>query len=441
MTAVPVSDTNGSSSNHKSGSAVAVAGGVIGGLAFVGLLAFLVWYWKRRTRKRRSSLLTPLSVYPSLAKGDKEGYTIQRGSIGPTPRSAKIKASVRAQYNRVRGRLDNISRGGHSGTSSVDMNRGAQLGRNDRNVAIKERLMKVWALFGKLQWRGPGRSENNDDIFAARGLGGSLKEKEKPRPLANKPELLTEDDVLDSEAQRRRSPRGRGGSLGTALGGLGLDFSEDPFSDVNATTRTSANPPPPLATGANNPFSDANAIAGASMPGYTAYVPDSQHSRGQSADPTIALDRAMDPRVVNGTSRPPSDLTAGYAESSIYFRDSASSFDTRRNKFRSDPFDLEPLSQSPNVYGRPVAGASDLPVIGSSDIRRMPSKNSSRYRLRSSTIDGGLLAPWGDAVRRPVPAAHARNSSLGSSRYTSGVSDRSMDDWAVPGPNMGPRAV
>ncbi|KUI59429.1 hypothetical protein VP1G_06709 [Cytospora mali] len=426
LTDIPVSGI-GSSSNYGSRSAIALAGGVIGGLAFAGLLAFLIWFWRRRTQKRRSTLLTPLTADPSLGKEEKEGYVIQRDSRGPTPFSTKVKAAVRLQYNRIRGRNS----------------RSVSPVRDDKDMTNQGRIMKVWAALGGPTRRGRRWNENKNDTFATRGTRGSIKEREDPRsrPNTNKPSLFTKGGELDSEAQQRPLSRIRGTSVGIALGGLDLNFGEDPFNDVNATTHTSANPPPLFATGANNPFSDANAIGRrAYMPTPSTYMADIRHSRGQSVDSAFAPNRSMNLRAVDNTSRPPSGSTAAYADSSIYLRDSASSFDTRRNKFRSDPFDLEPLSQTSNMYGRPAMGTSGLSTIGNGDIRRMPSTNSERYRQDMSTTDGGLVGQGGGLIL-PVPAAHARYNSLGSSRYTSGVSEGTVDNWSAPGPDLSPRAL
>lgn len=410
VAAVPVSGNDGNSS-HTSRSA-AVAGGIIGGLALAALLVALIWFWRRKMQRRRSTLLTPLSplsVTQSIGREENGAYIIQRDSIGPTSFSTKVKASVMAQYNRVRG-IRNPS---------------ASPYRDGSDMTIKDRIGKVWASFGGPRNRGPRWSEKKNDAFSARGIGGSLKEKDVPRsvPLAYKPGLLTGGGDLDSEAQRRRLSRTRGASVGTTLGGLDFNFGGDPFSDVHATPHPSAKPPPLFATGANNPFSDSNAIgAEAYMPKPSSYVAEIRHSRGQSVDSTLTPNRNTHLRVVGGMSRPSSGSTAAYADSSIYLRDSTSSFDTRRNKFRSDPFDLEPLS-------RTVAGSDGVPTALTSDLHRMPSTNSERYRQGVGTADGGL------------PAAHASYNSLHSSRYTSGVSEGSMNEWAAPGSDLGPRAL
>lgn len=397
---------------------------------------------------------------------------IERDSIGPTPRSTKVKVALRAQYSRVRGR---IARSGSirsiSSTNSgrsVDMNRGnsqfmdsspiVEGGRKNSsavapdggNTSFKD---QIWAILAKLRgpkMRDPGWNENKNDIFAARGLGGSMKEKDNPRtrPITNKPDFLTllnmDDTELDREAQRRRMSRTRGGSESSVLGGLNLNFSQDPFSDANAMTSNSAKPAPLLVSGANNPFSDANAIPGPAYPPQpSTYVADIRRSRGQSVGTTIDLNQVMDLRVVNGVSRPPSGATTrpGGYESTMYMRESTASFEsfnTRRNKFRSDPFDLEPLSQGSGSFDRSAVASSTFSTVGSSGAGRYPSTSGSIPIAHQS---GVRSVPGGDVIRKPVPAAHTRDNSLGSSKYTSGVSEGSMDDWSDPGPDVGPRAV
>lgn len=413
---------------------------------------------------------------------------IERDSIGPTPRSTKVKVALRAQYSRVRGR---IARSGSirsiSSTNSgrsVDMNRGNSqfmdtspvVGRGrqnssalppneEDNLSFKDRIAAIWTKLRGPQMRDPGWNENKNDIFAARGLGGSMKEKENPRtrPVTNKPDFLTllnmDDNELDREAQRRRMSRTRGGSDSSVLGGLNLSFGQDPFSDVNAITSNSAKPAPFQVSGANNPFSDANAIPGPTYaPQPSSYVADIRRSRGLSVGTTVDLNQVMDLRVVNGVSRPPSGATArpGGYESTMYMRESAvsaasfESFNTRRNKFRSDPFDLEPLSQDSSTFDRSAVASSTFSTVGSSS-------GGYRYDSTSGSIPighhqsgvgvgvgvglGGRSATGGDVIRKPVPAAHVRENSLGSSKYTSGVSEGSMDDWSDPGPDVGPRAV
>lgn len=462
---------SGSHRSNGNGSTVAVAGGVVGGVALVSLIAFLIWFWRRRSAKRhRDTLLTPLSADPSFGRdirNEKTPYLIHRDSIGPTPRSTKVKAALRAQYGRVRGRFDTLARstsvrsnGSHSSGPSVDMNRGnsqfmdsspisthqrsgssaLSSARDDSEPTMKERIMEMWTRFigsGKQNMAGDDRN----DIFAARGITGAMSEKPMPsaRRPSNKPDFLTllnmDDGELDREAQKRRMSR-RGGSEGSGL--LNLDFGGNPFSDVHALGEPRNGPP--MASGANNPFSDANAIIQPPKP--STYVDGIRRSRHQSlGSSTVDLSKPYDIRglrVVNEETR---------RQDSTFFRDSQASassietFATKRDKFRSDPFDLEQLSSQvsgsiPNYTARPgFTSTSNF----STDATRFSSSGSISMQYQMSV--GSSLAPGAVDVTRPPAAAHARNRSDVSSKYTSGFSAGTLDEWSEPGPDVGPAAM
>lgn len=403
-------------------------------------------------------------------RSEKGPYLIHRDSIGPTPRSTKVKAALRAQYGRVRGRFDTIARSrsvssvsSHAPGRSVDMNRGnsqfmdaspinthsrnnssALSARNDGDMSIKERIMEMWARF-----KGSGKQElsgdEKNDIFAARGIAGGSKGKTSPssRPLANKPDFLTllnmDDNELDREAQRLRMSRTRGGSEGSGLGGLNLDFGEDPFSDLNAVSTSNQRPGPPMASGANNPFSDANAIGGSIPRKPSNYVADIRRSRGQSIGSFIDMDKAYNIRglrVVNEEAAAGSAAGGiGTARGQSFYRDSQvsaasfESFTTKRDKFRSDPFDLEQLSSQvsgsiPNYTSRAMYEHARLSSSGSI---------SQQYQMSVGSLGAGILS-------RP-PAAHTRHLSDTSSKYTSGISEGTLAEWSDPGPDVGPAAT
>ncbi|KAJ4388172.1 hypothetical protein N0V93_008779 [Gnomoniopsis smithogilvyi] len=462
---------NGSNGN---GSTIAVAGGVIGGVALISLIAFFIWFWRRRlSKKRRDTLLTPLSADPSFGRdvrGEKGPYLIHRDSIGPTPRATKVKAALRAQYGRVRGRFDNIARSAsvrsassHASGRSVDMNRGnsqfmdaspvnthsrnnssALSARDDGDMSIKERIMEMWARF-----KGSGKQEiagdEKNDIFAARGISAGAKGRSSPssRPLANKPDFLTllnmDDNELDREAQRLRMSRTRGGSEGSGLGGLNLDFGEDPFSDLNSIGSSKQRPGPPMASGANNPFSDANAVVDSIPRKPSTYVADIRRSRGQSVGSVIDMNRAYDIRGLRVVNEEPAGSAAiGAARGQSFYRDSQvsaasfESFATKRDKFRSDPFDLEQLSSQvsgsiPNYTSRAMYDNGGGARVSSSG------SISQQYQMSIGSLGAGILA-------RPA-AAHTRHLSDTSSKYTSGISEGTLAEWSDPGPDVGPAAT
>ncbi|KAI8627591.1 hypothetical protein F5Y19DRAFT_465782 [Xylariaceae sp. FL1651] len=418
---------------------VAVAGGVIGGLAVVSLVAFLVWFWRKRLmKKRRSTLLTPLSADGADARGEKGPYIISRNSLGPTTIPEKLRAVVGYNYQRLRGRVNSLV--ARSPKPSVDLNRGnSQFGLPDTTASrsssragnagtgtttAKGRFVDWWGRLtedGNLNWKlrsDPKSGRLNNDTFTA--LPSTAGNKRR----GSQPDFLTLLS-MDEKQQGAGNAAGGGGSSSSGnprrsqslgsdhfLGGLGLNFdTENPFADSNAMSHDSAKVMPLTVSGANNPFSDANAIPG---------PPRSASNNGAGAGPATYVQNIRRSRGYSASTanlQPPSAVTAArlpsmYRESSV----SVESFDTRRNKFRSDPFDLdrpELLVQSPQSSTRGVAGSSD-------------GGRSSRYSRHNSAK--GL-------PNMPRPA-HARAESF-TSKYSSGVS---MGEWSDPGPDVGPAA-
>ncbi|KAK3375999.1 hypothetical protein B0T24DRAFT_523508 [Lasiosphaeria ovina] len=393
-------------------STVAVAGGVIGGVVAISLLAFIIWWWRRKmTRKRRSTLLTPLDVAGSFDRDEKGAYIINRGSIGPTPMGEKFRAALGYNMKKIRTRI------AKSGSPSVNMDRGNSqfmdpIGSHSRGnsssttkgaeVTTRDRFMDWWTrLTADMNFNWRLRNDKNPDRES--GLPATGVSNEKKSKLGSQPDFLTllsmDDRELDREAQRRRASVSRkNGSAGSAdhfLGGLSLNFgssSDNPFSDANALAHTSAQPAPLVVSQPSNPFSDSNAIRDpptAAVAKPSTYVIDMRRSRGQS--------------VSSNTTRQPSALYN--SRESV---GSVGSFTTHRNKFRSDPFDLE----RPEL----LAGAR-------------AAKNS----ITSSTAG---TAGRGPEPRRPA-GARTRTDSF-SSKYSSGVS---MGDWSDPGPDVGPAAT
>ncbi|KAB5542642.1 hypothetical protein GE09DRAFT_248936 [Coniochaeta sp. 2T2.1] len=430
VSAVPIANNN----NSAIQSTVAVAGGVIGGVLLISMIAFFGWWWRRRiVKKRRSTLLTPLTMDNTFGPDEKGAYVINRGSIGPTPRVERFKSAVGYNMKKINGSISRIMNRRGSTSPSVNMDRGNSQfidsnAMNNRSrsssaasrmlpeVTAKDRLTHWWARLTAdmhFNWRlKKNKNPNGDDMFGSpRGMnektaGGNGSGNHRP-PTGTTPAFLTllgmDDRELDREAQRRRMDpsRQQGGSASSSdrfLGGLNLNFggsgpSDDPFSDANAIAHISAKPAPLVVSQSGNPFSDANAVV-PSVPKPGTYVAEMRRSRGQSV---TAADR-----------RPPSSAV-GYRESGA----SVESFGTRRNKFRSDPFDLE----RPELLGR--AGGS----MSSSAAATVGSSGNSR-------ISGGVGT--GD-VRRPA-GAHTRADSF-TSKYSSGIS---MGDWSDPGPDVGP---
>ncbi|KAK3384778.1 hypothetical protein B0H63DRAFT_170398 [Podospora didyma] len=397
-------------------STVAVAGGVIGGVVAISLVAFIVWWWRRKLiRRRRSTLLTPLDA-ADFGRGEKGGYVINRGSIGPTPMGEKFKAALGYNMKKIRTRMTksstpsvNLDRGNsqfmdpvstHSRANSSALADGAE-------VTTKDRFMDWWTrLTADMHFNWRLRSDTGREAT----LPPAVSSNEKRTKLGSQPDFLTllsmDDRELDREAQRRRGSisRKNGGSAGSGdgfLGGLNLNFggpNDNPFSDANALAHQSAQPAPLVVSQPSNPFSDANAIRdppAAAKP--ASYVVDMRRSRGQS--------------VSSNTTRQPSALYNN--------RDSVGSvgsFTTHRNKFRSDPFDLE----RPELLAGARAAKNSI---------TSSTAGTAGSEVRSSRMTGA------GEPRRPA-GARTRTESF-SSKYSSGVS---MGDWSDPGPDVGPAA-
>ncbi|KAL8406975.1 hypothetical protein RB596_005456 [Gaeumannomyces avenae] len=430
----PVAQESGGASTTT----IAMAGGIAGGVLLLALVAFLIWLLrKRKLRKRRSTLLTPLSPpinngrFPSEKAAS--AYVINRGSIGPTPRSEKLKASLGYGFAKVKGRVGEALSSRNAGGSSggVNMNRG--------NSQFMESAAAVPSRSNSMASKGPsggnggwlggvaaGWRKNREAGRDANDPFRDVQERKAPMTTANnngaQPDFLTllgmDDRQLEREAQRKRASRNGSASSGDHfLGALGLSFTnsdggkDDPFSDANALQHQSAKPPPLKVTTSGpgmDPFSDANAIRPPAVAKPSTYVADVRRSRG--------------PSVSAGGAAAAAGSSNAYtrAADSYYNRESASSMDsfqTRRNKFRSDPFDLE----RPELLGRVTS--SNLSTAGSSDLPR----------LSGTTNNSGV-----GGIQKPEAARQRAGSSAASSKYSSGVS--SLGDWSDPGPDVGPAA-
>jgi hypothetical protein len=475
-------DGAGGSSTPSSQSVMTVAGSIIGGVAFISLAAVFLWFFRRRMlRKRRSTLLTPLTDNaPSSGgrrrgRGDRDGdrekqtpYEFDRGSIGPTATLNKFRAVVAANMARVKGRMRRDT------VSTVNMDRGnsqfgmpeeqahgissgnaaiAPSGYEDEKVTFGEKMHNFWTkvkehrlpvmgavalpfsigLPNRLRnWR---RMPDEDD---SRDMAQRQRSSSQPDFLT----LLSMDDrELDREAQRARVSRNTG-SLSSSdrfMGGLNLNFgaerdSLNPFHDANALPSQGASAPAPQQK-EPSAFNEQRQRRMSSVPRQPAdYVADIRRSRGQS--------------VGGATTRAPSTVYGGGRESLA----SVQTFNTRRNKFRSDPFDLEPalLGTSPPgpVPSLPTGGISlngaNVAAAAAGDAGgrgRMQSRTSSTGGTYGSGTNSMASAP---GVRKPQNA-HTRELSVGgmSSKYSSGISlvsamsRESMGDWSDPGPDVG----
>ncbi|KAI0118084.1 hypothetical protein F4776DRAFT_264619 [Hypoxylon sp. NC0597] len=415
---------------------IAIAVGVIGGVVAISLIAFMIWLWrKRKMQERRSTMLTPLSPGVTFRGDEKEPYIFSRTSLGPTPLPEKVWATVGAKFRSLRGRVNDIVARSNSPSPSVNLDRGnSQFGPPDAPYSrsnspaggvtggpstTKGKFVDWWGRLaedGNFNWRLRDESKADTTRPDSYTVRRPANEGRGPK-VGAQPDFLTllnmDDKQLEREITRERASASGNGrrsiSVGNEqhfLGGLGLNL-DDPFSDVNAIGNNTAKATPMVVSAANNPFSDANAItaprSSAGNGGPATYVQNIRRSRGHSVNG-------------GGISRQPSN--AGTRAYSIY-RESNASVDTvgtRRNKFRSDPFDLD----------RPDLLSANNSIDVTSARASKVSRGSRGFSAAGSIMP---IAPL---------RVRARQESFTSSKYSSGVS---MGDWSDPGPDVGPAAA
>ncbi|KAK0669723.1 hypothetical protein QBC41DRAFT_390990 [Cercophora samala] len=461
---------SGASNSNAVQSTLAVAGGVIGGVVALSILAFFFWWWRRRRlRKRRSTLLTPLDA-TSFDRNEKGGpYIIQRGSIGPTPVSEKVKAALGINFKKIRAHVRNKT-GGGSSAHSVNLDRGTSQFIDPNNIAhsrngsagvntrggeasVKDRFVDFFSrMKPDLSFKNRDRNDPANDNLAAMGSYNATAEKNATAfnninnpsgQPGGQPDFVTllgmDESELDREAQRRRGSLSRNNRRSTSsadhfLSGLNLFSSPqndnlDPFSDANAIVpppRSSAQPAP------LNPFSDANAIGGVPKP--TTYVADIRRSRGQS--------------FTTGGGPPPRQPSTVYGGGGGGGRDSLrDSFTTTvttttipgRNKFRSDPFDLE----------RPeFLGMANIPPPILIEGKKASIISSTAGTVGTGSVNGSVISkPQSAVVMNGGIGGGGRRGTRAesfSSKYSSGVSSFAGFEgggWSDPGPDVGPAVV
>ncbi|KAK4194385.1 hypothetical protein QBC40DRAFT_344176 [Triangularia verruculosa] len=462
--AFPDTDSAAGSSVASNSNAVqstlAVAGGVIGGVVALSIIAFLVWWWRRRLfKKRRSTLLTPLDA-TSFDRNEKGGpYIIQRGSIGPTPVSEKVKAALGMNFKKIRAHVRNKTGGGSSSVQSVDLDRGTSQFIDASNVAhsrngsagvntrggeaptTKDKFIDFFSRMkpGIVGFKSKDRRDPASDNLAAMGTysekyNTNTNTNTNPPTAAAQADFLTlltmDESELDREAQRRRGSLSRNNRRSTSStdhflsGRLNLFSSpndnDNPFSDANAIIpppRSSAQPAP------LNPFSDANAIKPP-----TTYITDIRRSRGGQS-------------FTSSPSAPPRQPSTVYNNNPL--RDSSSTTTTflpgggGRNKFRSDPFDLE----------RPeFLGMGNIPPPILVEGKKASIISSTAGTVGTGSVNGSIM------ISKPQSAVvvdggggssndRGRRGESFSSKYSSGVSSLGGFDgvgWSDPGPDVGP---
>ncbi|KAM0427206.1 hypothetical protein ACHAPT_007634 [Fusarium lateritium] len=320
-----------------------VVGSVVGSVMGLSMLVFLFWFLRRRaTRRRRSTLLTPLGIPPGAPGGmGSEKYEIDNHSLGPTPRSTKLAAAVTVNAKKF-GRRLRLSTSG----SGVNMNRG-----NSQFLDSNPSHSRSASMGPYPSSRGGSSSEGHQGWWSRLILESSA-------------ENLEAQEISEKERGTTRTP------------------SPNPFSDANSMAAVPpANPfanardslvPSPLAPGRSppqrpprpdDPFSDSNSIAPLAptrLPPAT-YVTDVQRSRGPS------MVRNLTPPGPNGTPNlaPPTSREAW------------------RDNIHSNPFDLE-------LDGRHVPSVSNIHPMpprytAASSVYGMPKRATTHSRAESFT--------------------------------------------------------
>ncbi|TVY86037.1 hypothetical protein LAWI1_G008979, partial [Lachnellula willkommii] len=241
-----------------------VVGGVLGSIGFIAGVALLFWFLRKRRRDRRS-LLTPLTTGTQSEFNENDGNSGWRRNFGETWRS-----NVSSQGNRLRAAASGLKTGilgigvslkskvvgDRSDTPGVNLNRGnsqfldgpiPQHSRNNSVLSngsgphtVKERLNDWWERFREnMKFR--KNIEPADPFAAARGMTEKQAKLNKPPDFS---QLLGMDDrELQLQAERRRTSFKRlSDSSLPPLGSLGLNFGDNPFADPITAATTTTNP-------------------------------------------------------------------------------------------------------------------------------------------------------------------------------------------------------
>lgn len=372
------SETDGagviSKESNDSAPTPVVVGSVVGSVMGLSMLVFLFWIMRRRTtRRRRSTLLTPLGIPPGGPGGmGGEKYEIDNNSLGPTPRSTKLAAAVTANAKKFGDRL----RLSTNGALGVNMNRGNSqfLDSNPSHSGSAS--------------VGPYPSSRGDSSQGQQGWWSRV-------IMESSAENLEAQEISEKERGMTRTPSPNPFSEGHTMAAV-------PPANPYADTRDSLMPSP-LALGGSppqrpprpdDPFSDSNSVAPLApshLPPAT-YVMDVHRSRG----PSMARD--LTPPGPNGS--PHLALPT--------------SREAWRDNIHSNPFDLE-------LDGRHVPSVSNIHPLpprytAASSIYGVPKRATTHSRAESFTsrYTSGvsmLEEEW------PVPPTDSRYSGAGYPPY------------------------
>ncbi|KPM35756.1 hypothetical protein AK830_g10810 [Neonectria ditissima] len=369
-----------------------LVGSIFGGFALLSAIVCLLWFLRRRmTKKRRSTLLTPLGLPPGAGRSEKK-YEIDTESLGPTPRSTKLAAALSFYPKKFGEKLTHLP--ASSSSSGVNMNRGNSQFLDEAHTHSRS---------GSVEHQARGTEDSNRlQGWWSRVIQDTSSEDLSAQDMAeraNYPGHGRFSSVgggrLGRETQQQRMTRGH--SVSSWTDGAP---SPNPFTDASAVVAGSTKQYYPAPLQPRNPFADSHSItppATAQM-GPAGYAQEVQRSRGQSTG------RGPSPRA---TGR------LGNLSTESFYRDSGasiSSFEERRNKTHSNPFDLE-MERHQHSVDASMGPPPRVPVPSS--IYDMPRPNSARTRGDSFTSRYTSGAGWTGEYGTMAPASSRWNSNIG----------------------------
>lgn len=376
----PTAGNSSHSSSHgiSTGGIVGIAVGGFAALSLIFLL--LLWFWRRRVAKKRGETLpSSFSKAPRKERevdaNELDANELDGGVVGTRTGTVRLAAALGFHGGCSR------SPGGATDSPRVNLNRGpsqfletAAVPRRDSSTATRP-VSNVLTVTDRVCDWWSRKAEDKD--FGDRVRGG-----------------LPRADMAERNSTYNTRPEFQPG-LGISFDGSGRF---DPFSDAQATSSNAVYSSQDTNAKPLDFFADPS----------TTQSP--RHSRNHSQKASVSYAPAIPPRsrgrslsaTVRTSQYPPASM--GSRPHSIH-RDSLQSVDSfvnRRNKFRSDPFDLELESR---MMSSSTTAVAEMP----------------RHTAASSTY-----------------SSHTRPGSLSSSRYTSGVS---VSDWSEAGAGRGLEAT
>ncbi|POR36460.1 Uncharacterized protein TPAR_03334 [Tolypocladium paradoxum] len=370
----PAAD-NSSQSSHGLSTA-RIVGVAVGGVAALSLILLLLWLWRRRVAKKRQGTLPSSFSKTTRKQRDVDANELDGGAAGARTGTSRLAAALGFHGGRSRspcGATDSPTVIPSRGTSQFLET--AAVPWLDTSTATRPVLDVLTVKDRALDWWSRKAVDKDFNARVRVNRGGP--------PSADMAEKSSTYNIQPEFSAR-----------------LAISFDDpgrlDPFSDAQATSSSAVySTSQPTNAKPSNPFADPSTTQ------------PRRHSRNQSQTVSVTYAPAIPPRTrgrslsatVRASQYPPPAMAS--RPHSIH-RDSLQSvefFVDRRNKVRSDPFDLE-------LESRMMPGATA--------VAQMPRRTAAS----------------------PTHGPHTRPGSLRSSRYTSGVS---TSDWSEAGADRGPR--